>query len=122
MGIFSDGSTDITIDFIDETPIPTLDKAVRRSAGGKLKSQTSGQRWAMNLRFRTTGAVSQSLLDLLDNGADEYYYTPNDTHTLYTANNKVTFPINVVFSKIKREWDNRSKYYMSILAEAVSYL
>jgi hypothetical protein len=122
MAIFSDGTTDVTIEFVDETIAPVLEKSVTTSAGGRLKTQTGGERLTFSIRFRTTAALFRSLMNLLKNGADEYYYTPEDTHQFYTTSNTVTFPLNVVFNQIAWEWDNRSTYYIGMQVTSVDYV
>lgn len=122
MAIFSDGTTDIEIKFVDEDIQPVLEKSSKTSAGGRLKTQTAGERLVMGIRFRTTAALFRSLMTLLKNGADEYYYTPEDTHQFYTTGNTVTFPLNVNFDSVSHEWDNRSMYYVNMKITSINYI
>lgn len=116
--ILSDGTTSVTITEANETFGPVIDKSTRRSSGGRLKSQTSGKRINFRVECRTTQTVYASLLSLLTNGADKYFYTPEETYDLFTS---VSFPIEVNVTKLKRKWDNRRVVYITFEVEAVDY-
>jgi hypothetical protein len=120
MAIFSDGTTDITVKYVDEIVQPQLDRSVKTSSSGKIKTQTAGERLKFTLRFRETGANARTLIDLLNNGADEYYYTNEDTHSFYT--DKVTWPLNVVFTNWSFEFDSRTNYIVNLEMMSVDYL
>ena len=119
MAVFSDGTTDITIKFVDEQITPIIERATKTSAGGRLKSQSTGERLQLRLRIYGTGAQQRSLFNLLTNGANEYYYTTEDTHTLYS---NVTFPLNVIIDNIGWEFDNRSNYVLTATVTSVDYI
>ena len=119
MAIISDGTTDITINYVDEKAEFGLIEASKMSASGAIKSQVSGERFKLTCKFRTTATNLRALLNLLKNGADYYYYTPEDTHGIYSD---LTFPLACYISKVKYVWDNRSTYYGSFSVESTDYI
>jgi len=119
VAIISDGSTDITIQYVDEKPQPQLITADKMSASGAIKSQTSGERLVIKCEARMTASQLRSVLDLLKNTASTYFYTPEETHGVYAD---VLFPIEARFSELKHKWDNRSFYYVTWKVESVDYL
>ena len=120
MAIISDGTTNITLDFVDETYDPILDKSVRTSTAGRLKSQVAGERLQISAKARVTQAQYRSIMDLLNNGATAYFYTPGDNLTTYYAN--VTFPLEVDISKITDSFDNKKIFYIKFDVRSVSYI
>jgi len=120
MAIISDGTTDLTFTFTDEDYIPVWDKADKTSAKGTIKSQVAGERFRFNIRMRLTPTQVRSLIDLLNNQSNFYYYTPDETYAALFSN--VTFPLKANFSNLSSEWDNRSRYYITLTVESVDYL
>jgi hypothetical protein len=118
----SDGTTTLTIDNdnVREDEDVSFDKSTRTTAGGQLKSQVTGQRVSIDVEIRVTQAEVNSIMDLLTNGADEYYYSPKtDYSTLYPT---LADPFKISVEKLKKTFDNISKYYISFQAIAVDYL
>ncbi len=117
--ILSDGTTDIEVEYANEVNIPVIDKSTRTSASGNIKSQTSGKRFALQVKCRTTATIATAMYEMLTNGAAAYYYTPEENHAPFSSS---LYPIEVSVSDFKIEWDNRSTYYLNFKVESVSYL
>ena len=117
--IISDGVTDINIGGADETPERVLERNSKVSAGGSLKQQVAGSRLVFNVECSITGAVNNSIYTLLTNGAQFYFYSPTDTHSMFPD---VVFPLAVEYSDFKRRYDNRRKYYLSFTVTSVDYI
>ncbi len=118
--IISDGTTDLTFEYADENIMPDIEKSTGRSASGRTKSQTAGERMSMSVKFRTTPAGYRTLLDLMTNGANEYYYTPEEDYgILYST---LTEPWNVNITNIRKEWDNKRQFYVTLNIETVDYV
>ena len=119
MAIISDGITDIVIEFVDEIPQPKIDKVNKVSSGGRLKQQVGGQRFGMKCKARVTAAKFQNVINLLNNGSLNYYYTTEVDHPLYS---NVSQPVPVQVNKIGQNWDNRSFHYIEFSLEGISYI
>jgi hypothetical protein len=117
--IISDGTTDIEVLYADEIADPIIDEDSAMSAGGFIKTQRSGKRFKMDVKIRASAAEYMALLNLLTNGSPRYYFTPNDTHGIYSD---VTFPLEVGISDLKRSWDNRTYYYLDFTVESAGYI
>ena len=74
--IISDGTTDLTFLEAGGNPDPELIDSERVTAGGIIKVQPVGERYVEEVSIRLNGAQYRQLLDLLQNGASNYYYTP----------------------------------------------
>nr|BDD44680.1 hypothetical protein 10 [Legionellales bacterium] len=122
MAIISDGTTEIDFGRADETVLPGLEKTTKVTAGGNIRSITAGERFKMRVIVRVTPAVYRSFIDLMNNGASNYYFTPTDTTQWDDLYPDITWPLNVDISGIDRDWDNRSYYYVSFNVESVSYV
>jgi hypothetical protein len=121
MAIISDGITDITLEYADERIDPVIERSSTVTAGGNIRSITGGERINFVVKSRVTPAIYRSLLNLITNGALQYFYTPNDTTDWSDLYATTTFPLNVNINTIKREWDNRGIYYITMELESVSY-
>jgi len=97
--IISDGTTTLT--FIDAggNPDSEIISSERITASGRIKSQSSGERYSEMVNIRLTGAEYRQLLDLLKNGATEYYYTPSSIPPEYSASD---FPMTVRIDNIRK--------------------
>ena len=117
--IISDGTTDINIGLANEIPNRVIERNSKNSASGAIKQQVAGSRLIFSVNARVTGAVYNSLVNLLVNGSQFYFYTPTDTHSMFPD---VTFPLAVEISGLKRDWDNRNVYYISFKTKSIDYI
>lgn len=116
---FFDGQNDLYIDDVDEEMTPVFDKSTRVSSGGQLKSQTTGERIAFNVKFRLTPAQYREMMDFFKSGIDRFFFTPSET---YEYLEDVVFPIECNITDFRRTWDNRHVYYISMRIESVDYI
>jgi len=117
--LISDGTTDVNIGYANEIPNRTIEKSSKLSASGSIKQQIAGSRLSFQVDARVTGAISESIYTLLTNGAEFYFYTPTDTHSMFP---NVITPIPVEFSNLKRTFDNRNIYYISFTVTSLDYI
>ena len=117
--IISDGTTDINIGLANEIPNRVIERNSKNSASGAIKQQVAGSRLIFSVNARVTGVVYNSLVNLLVNGSQFYFYTPTDTHSMFPD---VTFPLAVEISGLKRDWDNRNVYYISFKTKSIDYI
>lgn len=112
----SDGTTTLTFNFSDDRgPETRVVQTIRESANGSLKFKTAGERIIFDDRPLVTGAELRSLLDLIHNGASEYFYTPDTIPPEYSSS---IFPLTCfVRYRGKREsiWrDNARQYFVRL--------
>jgi hypothetical protein len=122
MAKVTDGTTEIDFGKCMETVMPSLEKATKTTAGGNFRAITAGERFRMEVKPRVTPAVYRSFIDLLNNGASNYYFTPSDTTQWTALYPDITWPLNVDISSPMKDWDNRSYYYISFEVVSVSYV
>jgi len=124
MAIISDGTTDITIEFVDEDINPAIEETIKRTAGGNLRKITGGERLGLNLELRVTPSQYRSVLSLLTNNADNYFYTPEESTASYWSSlyPDLEFPLNITYTNLKRTWDNRGYWYIKMDAEFTNYI
>jgi hypothetical protein len=122
MAIVSDGTTDLDLGLCEEKEMGGLEKSTKTTAGGNRRSITAGERFAMDVKARLTPAEFRSLRDLLNNGSSNYYFTPSDTTQWTDLYPDITWPLNVDISAPIRDWDNRSRYYVSFGVSSTSYV
>jgi hypothetical protein len=122
MATLSDGTTDIDLGTANERINPIIDKSSKITAGGNIRSITGGERLMFAVDIRATQATYRSIINLLTNGASNYYYTPNNSTVEWTSlYPNTTWPLNCNINNLKRTWDNRSYFYVSFEVEAISY-
>jgi len=122
MSIVTDGTTSIDLGNTNETIDPILEKSSKRTGGGNVRSITSGERFGMLVEARLTPATYRSFLDLMNNGASSYFFTPTDTTQWTDLYPAATWPLNANIFNISRSWDNRSYYYVKFEVESTSYV
>ena len=123
MAIFSDGTTDVEIDYVREVDKSDIEKSTTRSSGGLTKSQMTGERFRLEVSAHLTAAEYRSLKNILKAaGTTEFYYTPEDTTEWATTYDDVSFPLNVTIDDVTLEWDNRNAYYLNCIIESVDYI
>jgi hypothetical protein len=122
--ILTDGTTTFTSLNSDEKIEPIIEKNTKRTAGGNTRSITGGERFSATVRIRETHGDYRSLLNLLNNGADNYYFTPQDSTATWMTSlyPDITFPLNINVSPPTREWDNRSVWYIKFDVESSGYV
>lgn len=120
--IISNGTIAYTYIGVQTDDFIQKDTSTKRSAGGRLKSSTSGIRFVCVDRIRITGAELQELTDLLNDGSFSYYYTPSVIPDYLSA---ADFPMEVVFSKItktRHAGGGGKIYFVELAIEGVNYL
>lgn len=124
MAIISDGTTNISIDYVDERIRPEIEESTTRTAGGDTRRVPGGERLRIKSEWRLTPAQYRSILTLLTNNASNYFYTPEDSTASYWTDlyPSLTFPMNAQFTEVGRTWDNRSYWYVEMEIESTSYL
>jgi hypothetical protein len=120
--IITDGTTSLTFNGTRVDDFINIEKSRKVSAGGSIKSQTSGSRFAVIEELRLTGSEWDSLHALLTNGADTYYYTPTTTPDYMSSSD---FPMSVfidVPTKTRHVGGGTKRYYIRLRIEGVDYL
>ena len=118
----SDGTTEIDFGKSTEKIIPGLEKTSKVTAGGNIRSITAGERFRMNVTIRCTPAVYRSFLNLMNNGASNYYFTPSDTTEWDDLYPDITWPLNANIYSINEDWNNRGYYYVAFRVDSTSYV
>lgn len=122
MSIISDGTTDITLNGVTSDDFQILDKSTRKTAGGGTRSIVAGRKFVTVEKYRLTGAEYLTLIELLDNGSTQYYFTPS---TIPDHMSSDDFPLLCNISAPKKERQaggGDKKYYITIEFESVNYL
>ena len=122
MATITDGTTSLDLGKTTETIDPVLEKTTVRTAGGNLRSVTSGERLRFRCQARLSPANYRTFIDLLNNGASNYFFTPTDSTQWTNLYGSTTWPLIANIYNIKRAWDNRSYYYVDFFVESVSYV
>jgi len=122
--IISDGTTDLTYEYSDENIMPIIEKSTKRTAGANDRNILGGERLSIDVRFRTTATGYRNLINLLTNNADNYFFTPQDYTSQWWSDlyPDIEWPLNCTISNIKRKWDNRSRWWVSLDVESTSYV
>ncbi len=122
MAIVSDGITEVDLGLSNEKIIPGIDKSTKRTGGGNIRAITSGERFRMDVTCRISDTLYRTLLDLLLNGSNNYFFTPSDITEWTRLYPDINFPLNSDISSPTREWDKRNIYYVNFNVESVSYV
>jgi len=124
MSVFSDGTTSLTVNYIDEEIDPQNERNDKRTSGGNTRTIIGGERLSMNIDMRLTPAQYRTLISIYNSNSSNKYYTPEDTTKTFWSElyPDLLFPINVQFSRLKRHWDNRKYWYVKMNIDSVSYL
>ncbi|MDC0637747.1 hypothetical protein OAP25_03500 [Flavobacteriaceae bacterium] len=122
MATISDGTSSVTPDCpADETLKPIIDKSVRKTSSGSLRSQVAGERLQIEVKMRLTGAEYRALLDMhTQNASGYFYYTPEQTYSIWEG--KVEYPITCELSAPVKKWDNRKVYYVDFVVTSLDYI
>ena len=116
--IISDGTTSITIDTADGNGdfIPIKSKKI--TAGGEIRSRTTGNRYLVAEIFEVTGSELSDIITLINSNASTYYYTPTRTPPEWSSSD---FPMSVSIDytgKSQRVYNGSIKYYISLAIES----
>jgi len=121
--ILTDGTTSLTLTDSWLNPDSILDLSTAQSAGGRLKTQVSGERFKGTETFRVTGAQLRSLYDIVKGNVFELYYTPTETPPEYTG---TSFPIKVrienIIKTVKADNNNTIYYHMTMEVTGTEYI
>ena len=118
----TDGTTTLTFSGTQVNDFLNIDKNQSVSAGGQVRSQVSGARYIVREAIRVTGDELQSLITLLTNQSDYYYYTPSTVPDYMSASD---FPLRCDISapsKIRHVGGGTKRYYCEISVESVDYI
>ena len=122
MSIISDGETDLTFVGVNVDDFQNLDKSTRKTAGGGTRSIVAGRKFVAIEKYRMTGAEYKELIELLDNGSTQYYYTPS---IIPDHMNDEDFPLLCNISAPKKDSQaggGVKKYFITLEFEGVDYL
>ena len=119
MATLSNGTLDILIPTAWEKDIFNIEKSVRLSAGGKQKTQTLGRRYKAAVEARVDAALWLSILEMMTDQSEEYYYTPTVIKAVYLG---TTFPIKVSVTLNDPIYDSGSIYYIRFDVAGVDLL
>ena len=125
--ILTDGTTTFThIRGADEDPNTILDESESTSAGGLLRGQVSGERFASKVTIRITPAERRTLVDLLNQPSANFDYTPDEVTDEYSdllGGNLFPMQVRVQMEKErKRVWNGEIFYYVTMGIKSVGYL
>jgi len=112
--IISDGTTELTFTEAGGNPDSVIIDSEKITAGGIIKVQNVGERYVEDVKIRMNGAELRQLMDLIQNGASNYYYTPSETPPEYDNDN---FPMKVRISgleKMTKAYNGEIKYHVTI--------
>lgn len=120
--IISDGTTNLTFTGTRHDDFLNVEKSRNVSAGGRIKSQTSGRRFVVVENIRCTAAQVETLIELLTNGASYYYYTPTNTPGYMESGD---FPMQVNIDMPKKtgfDWNGAKYYHVELNIESTDYV
>lgn len=122
MSVFSDGTTSVTLRGVLSDDFQTLEQSTRRTAGGGTRTIRTGSRYVTQEEYRTTGAEYKELVDLLTNGATQYFFTPS---VIPDHMSESDFPLLCNIGSPQKERQaggGNKKYFFNIKIESVNYL
>jgi hypothetical protein len=120
--IISDGTTNLTYTGTQSDDFLPVEQSSTRTAGGSSRTIRVGKRFATIEQIRLTGSELLELINLLTNGASEYYYTPTVTPDYLTSSD---FPMAVSIGIPKKQrhvGGGDKKYYVELEITGKDYL
>ena len=120
--IITDGTTSLTYTGTQFDDFLAIEQSSTRTAGAKTRTIRAGKRFTATEKILITGAELQELVDLLTNGADEYYYTPTVTPDYLSSTD---FPMQVNIGppkKIRHSGGGGKKFHVELLIEGADLL
>jgi len=120
--IISDGTTDLTFTGTQSFHFIRIDQSSSQTTGGSSRTIRSGKRFVTNEKIRVTGSELASLITLLTNGANEYYYTPSKTPE-FLSDTDFPMPVKIEVPKKNSQSGGGSiKHYIELDIEGADYL
>lgn len=116
--IISDGTTDITITTADANGDYIPIKSKKITAGGEIRSRTTGSRYLVSEIFEVTGDQLLDIQEMIQSNASEYFYTPSTIPPEWSASD---FPMSVDIEytgKTHRIYNGQIKYFISLAIES----
>ena len=116
--ILSNGTTSVTIDTADGNGDFEQIKDKKRTAGGQLRTRTTGMTYLVSEIFEATGTILNDVLDLINDNSSTYYYTPTTIPPEFTS---ADFPMSVSIDytgKSQKIYDGEIKYYATLAIES----
>ena len=116
--IIGDGTTNITIDTADGNGDYVPIKSKKITAGGEIRSRTTGTRYLVSEIFEVTGSELSDIITLINSNAASYYYTPTTVPPELSSGD---FPMSVSIDytgKSQRIYNGSIKYFVSLAIES----
>lgn len=116
--IITDGTTSYTFDTADGNGDYVPIKDVTTTAAGELRVRTAGHRYRVTEIFEVTGTELNNLIDLINNGASDYYYTPTTVPPEWDSS---YFPMSVNITYVGKAnsiYNGAIKYFISLDIES----
>lgn len=116
--IISDGTTSITIDTADGNGDFEPIKSKKVTAGGQLRTRTTGNRYLVSEIFEVTGSELSDIITLINTNATTYFYTPSTIPPEFSASD---FPMSVSIDytgKSQKIYNGEIKYYATLAIES----
>lgn len=122
MSIITDGTNPVTFAGTQVDDFQNIEQGTSRTGGGGNRTIVAGRRFIVLEQFRSIGTVLKSLLELLTNGSDAYFYTPS---VIPDHMDSSDFPMSVKISKPEKRRQGGGgdkKYFYEMKIEGVEYL
>ena len=116
--IISDGSISITINTADANGDFDQIKSRKITAGGQLRTRTTGMRYVVSELFKVTGSQLVEIFNLINNNAAEYFYTPTTIPPELSAGD---FPMSVSIdyaTKTEKIYNGQLEYFITLDIES----
>jgi hypothetical protein len=120
--ILTSESTTLTFNGTRFDDFMDMEQSSTRTAGGLTRTIRSGHRFKAIEGIRLTGTELKSLMDMLTDGSEEYYYTPTNIPDYLTSSD---FPMSVNIgrpTKTRHAGGGTKKYYIELPIEGTSKL
>ncbi len=120
--IISDGTTDLTYTGTMTDDFLGVEQSSTRTSGGSTRTIRAGKRFIVVEEIRITGDELESLIDLLTNGAEDYFYTPTTTPD-YMSSTDFPMPVDIsIPKKTGIDGGGTKRYYVSLKIIGADYL
>jgi len=116
--IIGNGTINVEIDTADGNGDFEQIKSKKRTAGGQLRTRTTGNTYLVSEIFEATGTILNNVMDLINDNSATYYYTPTTIPPEFTA---ADFPMSVSIDytgKSQKVFDGEIKYYATLAIES----
>ena len=124
VGVSGPGVVKAALEKVKGADFDTVSETIKRTAGGNLRKIVGGERLKLKLKMRLTPAQYRSVITLLTNNANNYFYTPEESTASYWSDlyPSLSFPVNITYTDLDKEWDNRKHWYVNLDAEVTNYV